>query len=292
MIVREPAVAGSFYSASPQRCRKEVEQCIPKELDVSALPEVIFGGIVPHAGWTFSGPVAGQVFAAIAARRQPATFVVFGAVHRRMGSTAAIFSSGVWETPLGAIETDQRLAERIMSASSLIDDDPYAHEMEHSIEVQVPFIQHLFPNARLVAIMVQPVPEAVEVGRAVASTIKAYDADAVVVGSTDLTHYGPRYGFAPKGVGEAGVRWAKEVNDRRILDLILAMDAEAIVPEAAEHMNACGAGAAAATVAACRELGATRGYLLSHVSSYEVARRLWGESSTDAVGYAAVVFGS
>jgi len=268
-----------------------VRDLIPEDLDVSALPERIVGGIVPHAGWVFSGRVAATVFAAAAARARPDTVVLFGATHRRMPETAAIFAEGIWETPLGAVEVDSRLAQRILANTSLIRDDPYAHESEHSIEVQVPFVQHLFPDAKILPIMVEPAAEAVEVGRIVARTAEGCDAEVIFVGSTDLTHYGPRYGFAPNGVGESALRWAKEVNDKRMIEIILEMNAEAVVGEAAEHLNACGAGAVAATISACGQLGAERGHLLAHVSSYEVSMALWGQSGSDAVGYAGIVFG-
>lgn len=291
MIVREPAVAGAFYAASPQSCREHLGQLIPRELDTSVLPEKILGGIAPHAGWLFSGRVCGTVFAAIAARAQPATFVLFGATHRRIRKSAVLFAEGAWETPLGLAHIDARLAERVLGSTSLIEDDAYPHEDEHSIEVQVPFVQYLFPQARILPILVDPSSRAVEVGQAVARTVQISGADVAYVGSTDLTHYGPNYGFLPEGEGEPGLHWAKDVNDRRLIELMRLLKAEDVVREVAEHRNACGAGAIAATLAACRLAGAQKGVLLSHVSSHEVALSLQQNASQDAVGYAGLVFG-
>jgi AmmeMemoRadiSam system protein B len=108
-----------------------------------------------------------------------------------------------------------------------------------------------------------------------------------VIGSTDLTHYGPAFSFTPQGTGAQGMTWAKEVNDRRMIQRMLALDAASILPEAASHQNACGAGAVAATLAAARCLGADRAALLEHTTSREVT----GDASAqDAVGYAGIVF--
>ncbi len=290
-MVREPVVAGAFYPASPEDCRENLGQMIPRRIDTSVLPETIRGGIAPHAGWMYSGQVCGTVFAAIAARTQPATFVLFGASHRRVGRHAALFAEGAWETPLGLARIDDRLAERVLGGTSLIENDPYPHDAEHSIEVQVPFVQYLFGQARILPILVEPSSRAAEVGEAVARTVQASGANVVYVGSTDLTHYGPSYGYAPQGVGPQGLTWAKDVNDRRLIDLMQQLRAEDVVREAAEHHNACGAGAIAATLAACRSAGAQKGVLLSHVSSHEIARSLRQDSGSDAVGYAGMVFG-
>lgn len=291
MMVREPAVAGTFYDGSADACRRHLEELVPAALDEAALPATLYGGLAPHAGWTYSGAVCGTVYAALAMRARPATFVLFGASHRRLGRPASLFAGGAWETPLGSVEVDARLADRVLGGTSLIEDDPYCHETEHSIEVQVPFIQHLFPKAKILPILVEPSGRAAEVGQAVARTALSSGASVVYVGSTDLTHYGPLYGFAPKGVGRAGLEWAKEVNDLRLIEVIRRMREDQVIGEVAEHRNACGSGAIAATMAACRLHGARQGILLSHVSSYEIAQVLTGQPGTDAVGYAGIVFG-
>ncbi len=292
MMVREPAAAGMFYPASELTCRRQLQELVPQAADVSSLPQAIYGGIAPHAGWAYSGQVCGTVLAAIAARTKPSTFVLFGAAHRRAGKYAALFSNGAWQTPLGLVQIDARLAERVLAGTSLIEADPYPHEAEHSIEVQVPFIQYLFPEISILPIMVEPSAKAVEVGQAVARTVTASGANVVYLGSTDLTHYGPSYGFTPEGLGEAGLKWAKQVNDRRIIEAMQQMRSSDVVREAGENQNACGAGAIAATMAACQMRGATRGVLLAHVTSAEVVREDIAQVAGDSVGYAGIVFGS
>ncbi|HNQ23750.1 MAG TPA: AmmeMemoRadiSam system protein B [Phycisphaerae bacterium] len=290
MRIREPVVAGQFYAGEPDACRAAVAELLEECGVPQQLPRHLLGGLVPHAGWVCSGSVAAGVFKALAASRRPKVIVLFGAAHRHRGRQAALFGSGRWETPLGGIEIDDRLAERILGHTNLIVDDPYAHENEHSLEVQLPLIKHLFPETKIVPIVVPSVQVAHEVGDAVARTVNAYQYDVVIVGTTDLTHYGPNYGFVPHGIGRDGNRWAKQENDRRFLEVVSELRAEDVVAEARTSHNACGGGAVAATLAAVRALGATRGVLLSHTTSSEVLGAKTGAVQQDSVGYAGVVF--
>ncbi|MFH1420286.1 MAG: AmmeMemoRadiSam system protein B [Planctomycetota bacterium] len=294
MMIREPAVAGMFYPRDPTECRSEVQACLKLAADRRAAAPAdcrrIVGGIVPHAGWMCSGAVAAGVFDQIAKGPHPTTVVLFGAVHAMHGPKAPLFPSGAWETPLGLARVDDRLAERLQGQTGLLEAAPHAHDREHSIEVQVPFIRHLLPDARIVPIMAPPTDKAALLGRAIGRACKSYGVAAVFIGSTDLTHYGPSYDFTPQGIGPAGLAWAKDVNDRRIIDLILAMRENEVVDEAAANSNACGAGAIAATLGACGAYGATRATLLEHTTSYEVLSRLHDEPARDAVGYASVLF--
>ncbi|MCK6484221.1 MAG: AmmeMemoRadiSam system protein B [Phycisphaerae bacterium] len=291
MSVRTPVVAGRFYADEEHVCRRDLRDCLPAQADALPKEAIPVGGIMPHAGWMCSGAVAGSVIAAIGARRRPTTVVIFGAVHVYMGPDAAVYARGAWGTPLGMIEIDEPLAARIIEESDgLIRDDRGAHSAEHSIEVEVPFVQHAWPEARLVPIMVQPDERATTIGKTVGRACRAVNADVVFLGSTDLTHYGPSYGFTPEGIGREGLEWARRVNDRRMIDLMLALRADEITHEAMQHHNACGAGAIAATMAACRELGATRADLLTHTTSFEVLFPRFHQPMDDAVGYAGVVF--
>jgi len=290
MIIREPVVAGQFYPVNPDQCRKELTALLEAASPVHRTDERLVGGLVPHAGWICSGAVAARVFTALASSWTPDVIVMFSGVHQYRGKHAAMFGQGRWESPLGPIDIDGRLAERILGHTSLIIDDPFAHEGEHSLEVQMPFIATLFPGVKVIPIAVPITQRAPEVGEAVGRTLKAYDYDAMVVGTTDLTHYGPRYGFMPHGVGDGAIRWAKEDNDRRFIDLICDMKADQLVAEAAAHHNACNAGAAAATITAAMALGAESGVLLEHTTSAEVLTGKVPGEQNDSVGYAGVVF--
>lgn len=290
MSVREPAVAGQFYPGSRKQCEQEIAALLAEAGEAERFTGLAVGGIVPHAGWVFSGTIAAEVISILARQSTVETFVVFGAMHRYGGRAAgAVFTSGAWETPLGRIAVDEELAHAILAGSKTLADEPSAHDLEHAIEVQVPFIQHLAPSARILPIIVPPSAAAPAVGAEVAEKARALGRKAVFVGSTDLTHYGPRYRFTPMGSGSKALRWAKEVNDRRLLDLVETLKSDQIVPEAIEHHNACGSGAIAAAMEASKTMGADRAHILRHTTSNEVARHRFGESA-DAVGYAGVVF--
>ena len=295
MPVRVPVAAGmySFYPDSPEQCRTDVKHYLAEspseDTTAQSLEGRTVGGIVPHAGWVYSGAVAAEVIKLLTVGNDLQTCVIFGAWHRPTSANALVFPVGTWQTPLGEIEIDQTLASQVVQASPLILDRPSAHTSEHSIEVQVPFIQHLAPQAKLLPIVVPPTPSASEVGQAVAEQVAALGRQAVYLGSTDLTHYGPSYDFTPQGSGSEALKWAKETNDQRMIDLMIDMSDDKIVNQAASNHNACGSGAVAATISACKTAGADHAKLLQHTTSAEVARETRGAMS-DSVGYAGVIF--
>ena len=287
-MLRTPIVSDRFYPGSHQECLTALDHCLSDRAENRELPAVILGGIAPHAGWMCSGKVAGKVFSS-AVGSECDTVVLFGAVHRAALSKAAVHPSGAWRTPIGDMVVDSELAEQVARRSVLVESNVTAHRDEHSIEVQMPFIKRLFPTTKVLTVMVPPSTHAPEVGRVVVDAARAMKRRIIAFGTTDLTHYGPAYRFEPHGPGAVGRRWAKEINDRRIIDLMLQMDAESVVPEAAAHRNACGAGAVAATITACQALRADRAVLLEHATSHEILGSAGGDN---AVGYAAVVFGT
>jgi AmmeMemoRadiSam system protein B len=291
MQARKPIVAGQFYPGQHDSCVDEIKECLEARTLSESLPETIVAGIVPHAGWTFSGSLAALVFSAIKQRHEKVhTFVIFGAAHGYFGPTPAIDDSDFWETPLGEVAIDEELAGAVLSSGTAVSDSA-AHRAEHSIEVQVPFIQHLFPEAEILPIIVPPSEQAVSLGEAFGDIMKLKAGKKIVcIGSTDLTHYGPRYGFTPMGTGAEALKWADRVNDRKFIDLALKLEAQSLLTSAAENCNACGAGAAAAAVAAAKKLGKTEGLLLAHTNSNEIMLRKMGTTSAESVGYAAIIF--
>lgn len=290
-MTRRPAVAGQFYGGTRASCLAEVEECLPSRPFAGDLPNPIVAGIVPHAGWVFSGDLAAAVFQAIHQVNGPVdTFVLFGAAHRYYGGPAAVYDKGNWETPLGLIRIDEDLAAKIAALDGAAA-DPQAHRAEHSIEVQVPFIQHLFPDAKIVPVLVPPDHFDPAFGTAVGRLLAAAkNKKTVSVASTDLTHYGPRYGFCPAGTGPDALTWAYQVNDMEFINHALQMDAEHIVSIAMEKQNACGPAAVAAAIAAAKALGAARGVLIGHTSSSDVMRKKYRQHSDESVGYAGIVF--
>jgi AmmeMemoRadiSam system protein B len=290
MQIRKPVVAGQFYPGDRETCREQLRACLPAQPIEETLPAPVVAGLVPHAGWTFSGPTAALVFAAVRQQRpQVEAFVVLGAAHGYFGPKPALDGSAAWETPLGTIEVDRALRQALLdSDAAAVDSAP--HRYEHSIEVQVPFIQHVFPGARLVPIIVPPTDSALTLGAALGDKLAAGGRSVVCIASTDLTHYGPRYGFTPMGVGSEGLRWASQVNDRQFIDLALELEPERLLANAIENGNACGPGAAAAMITAAKKLGASKGILLAHTNSNEIMLREMGTVSRDSVGYAGIVF--
>lgn len=286
MPLRSPIVAGMFYPAHEAACRREVEAFLAQaSCDLDGCE--IVAGIVPHAGWAFSGVTAAHVYALLAKQGNVDTVVLFGAVHSWRVLAPSVFSSGRWRCPLGYTAVDEELAREVVRCSNgALADDASAHLDEHSIEVQLPFLACTTPRASILPIAMPPVPEAQDLGALVAECARSLGRRAVAIGSTDLTHYGPRYGMAPAGVGEGALRWV-HTNDARVLDLMARLQGDAILHEVETHHNACGAGAVAATIGYAVTMGAARGHIVHYTTSYEVSPL--GPAS-DMVGYGAVVF--
>lgn len=277
--VRPAAVAGRFYPREPDACARAVAGFPTTDAPAARV------GVVPHAGWRYSGATAWRTLNAIA-RAAPDTIIIYGAVHVADPNVASLYPRGGWETPFGMVAIDDELATRIARVPG-VSPDPGAHGSEHSIEVEVPLIRSLMPEARIVPLMIRPTERAAEIGRRCAEAALELGRRVALLASTDLTHYGPWFGFEPAGRGAAGLRWAKEVNDRRLVEYLVTLDAGGVVPEAALHRNACGAGALAAALAGAQVLGAARFRELEHTSSAEVDP---GAERENSVGYLAAVF--
>lgn len=231
MQARKPVVAGQFYPLERSSCIDQIEQCLQARATSESLPETIVAGIVPHAGWTFSGDLAAMVFSAIKSRHKKVdTFVIFGAAHGYFGESPAVYDKGSWMTPLGEIAVDEELADALLKSRPAVS-DIRAHSSEHSIEVQVPFVQYLFAGAKILPIIVPPIVQAVSLGTKAGDIIGREQSKRIVcIGSTDLTHYGPRYGFVPMGTGSEALAWASTVNDQQFIDLALKLRCESCSP--------------------------------------------------------------
>jgi len=290
MQTRNPIVAGQFYPQKYNVCIGEIEECIYEKNLPAELPKPIIAGIVPHAGWVFSGPLAAMVFAAIKKQNEKVdTFVIFGAAHGYYENIAAVYDKGAWNTPIGQAAIDEELAQEVLKNESTIANCD-AHKYEHSIEVQIPFIQHLFPFAKILPILTPPETTAIDLGKSVGHIIASSDKNIICIGSTDLTHYGPRYGFEPAGEGPDAFKWSSEVNDKEFIDSTLKLDSKEMLTNAEKNLNACGAGAAAATIEAAKAQNAAKGQLLAQATSNDIMQKRMNTTSDDSVGYAAIVF--
>jgi len=256
----------------------------------------LIGAVVPHAGWICSGAIAGLSIAAIAAVRPDVeVVVVFGAVHTPAPlATAALDSHAAWREPAASCGVAWELRQALAGDGRLFAVNDFFHQREHAVEVVLPLIQAAWPMARVLPVEVPVTLDAMRIGTATARAAQAAGIRPIYLASSDLTHYGPNYQFAPAGVGPTGINWAME-NDRRLLELVTNMRAEQIVPEAAARRSACGPGAIAAMLAACMEHGAKHARLLKHTNSFQVLQSVatpFAKPSPDnSVGYAAVVVG-
>lgn len=293
-----------FYPGNPEECRALARQYTSLK-NTAAAPRNWIGGVVPHAGWICSAALAGEAIGTIG---QGATavklVVIFGAIHTPIPTRLSALDSYVkWDLPGDACEIQQELRYRLLveattkgGSENLFCVDDRFHAREHAVEVELPLIRSVWPGVPILPIEVPPTQDAVEVGRAtarLATMIQRSQPGAgrvIFLASSDLTHYGPNYDFAPAGVGPAAMEWAKQ-NDQPLLEKVLQLREEAIVPEVQKSLNACGAGAIAAMLAACKELGANRAELLHHATSYETLASVAPQPPENAVGYASIVVG-
>ncbi|MBI4584474.1 MAG: AmmeMemoRadiSam system protein B [Planctomycetes bacterium] len=284
MHLSRPIFNPGWYPVTPDECRRQIEE-FNRDFTVPAGLADLKGGLVPHAGWVYSGRVAAHTWKALSDRSSPGTVILFGAVHYSGVHRNAAYPGGSWETPFGPIAVDEELARKLEQAlGPLLVADEEAHEQEHSLEVHVPFVKALFPQARILPIAVPPSAAAAPLGRKIGELARG---EAVIaVGSTDLTHYGRRYAFAPKGSGPAAHEWMRK-NDELLLSLVQELKAEEIQDEVEAHQNACGPGAIAAALAFARAQGKKSATVLEHTTSFDVAP---DREFTMAVGYAGVVF--
>lgn len=283
MQTRKAVFAGSWYPGGRNACIDQIEEFIGSHAAAGLPAEPRNGGIVPHAGWYFSGQIACDVIRQLATSGPAEAVLIFGR-HLHPGSPGYIMKEGAWETPLGALEVDAPLAAELAARFTFSVETAQRFERDNTIELQLPFIKYFFANARIVPVGVPPAAAALEIGAAAVDIASRMGRKVYVIGSTDLTHYGYNYGFLPHGTGPQALAWVREQNDRRVIDAMLAMNPALVLEEAREHQNACCAGAAAAAVAGGRAMGAARGELLAYATSHDKSP---GDSF---VGYAGIVF--
>ena len=281
MKIRPAAVAGSWYAGTPNRLREQIEGLFTHRLGPGSLPSVIKEGprsvvglVVPHAGYIASGPVAAHAYYHLAKDGKPDVIVIFGPNHTGRGSGLALMNEGVWRTPLGDVEIDSETADRILQASRIVDVDEMAHAYEHSIELQLPFLQYLYgSDFKFVPIcfMMQDLESSREVGKAVAKALKGKK--ALVIASSDMTHDEPQE--------------TAEKKDGLAIDAALKMD-EGLYYSTVESyaISTCGYGPTIAAITATKELGAKKAQLLCYKTSGDI----FGDYHSRIVGYASIAF--
>jgi len=278
--MRRPAYAGSFYEGSSQSLKRQIQECFTHALGPKALPKVTTGklghtvGLIsPHAGYMYSGPVAAHGYYHLALDGKPDLIVIFGPNHTGIGSGLAIMREGTWQTPLGEVEIDTATADSIVRASQVVDVDDGAHLREHSIEVQLPWLQYLYGSTfRFVPIcfLMQDLQSSREVGMSVARALR--DKNGLVIASTDMTHYEPQKIAEKKD--KAVIEAASQLQEAKVFSTVEAL-----------QVSMCGYGPAIAAITAAKELGAKNGKLLCYKTSGDVV----GDYSA-VVGYASMMF--
>ncbi len=283
MQVRRSAFAGSWYPSDPGDCEREIRSFLAEGRQTPQPEGNFVAGIVPHAGWYFSGSIACNVIAHLNALASAEVIVLFG-MHLGPGDPAVIMDHGAWETPFGPLPVAEDLAAELVSRFPFQLETPQRFTPDNTIELQLPFVKYFNPEARIVAIGVPPVETSLEIAAAVVETAARLGLGLKVIGSTDLTHYGSNYAFTPHGSGAAALAWVRGENDRQVIEAMLAMDARRVLSEGRQHHNACCSGAAAAAITAAGRLGAVQGHRLAYATSYD---KHPGESF---VGYVGILF--
>lgn len=281
--IRQPVFAGSWYPAGATDCEQEIKGFLAEGRRLETPDRELVAGIVPHAGWFYSGSIACNVIRCLKGDTRPDAIVVFG-MHLHPGSTSFMMAEGAWATPFGEIAVEETLAAGIAARFPFKIETPQDFSQDNTIELQLPFIKYFFEDAKILAMGVPPDKASLEIGKAVAEISRQLGLSIKVIGSTDLTHYGSNYGFVSQGSGVQAVDWVRNENDRRVIDAMLAMEPEKVIAEARANQNACCSGAAATAIETAKHLGARHADELAYATSYDKSP---GESF---VGYVGIVF--
>ncbi len=278
---RKRILPRGWYPFDGKDCKKEIESYLEGWTPPQLPSSKGLGGIVPHAGWYFSGRLAARVFYTLKLNSKAEVVVLYGG-HLSAEDLPRIVTEEACETPIGDIETHIGFVKNLMKSLEMKKEAPTSGD--NTIEIQLAMVKYFFPETKLVALRSPLSLKAEILGREVAEIAKKEGISILAVGSTDLTHYGPNYGFLSKGVGPASVEWVKKENDKGFIDRALRMDAEGLLKHALENDSACSAGAALSAMATCKALGGEKGVLLDYYTSYDIL------PDNSFVGYAGIVY--
>jgi AmmeMemoRadiSam system protein B len=264
-MIRQPAVAGQFYTGDPTELRAELERYIISRGE----KEKALGIIAPHAGYIYSGSVAGRVYGEVAI---PASVIILGPNHHGIGARAALYPEGEWVTPLGEVSVNTPLAELVRKHAALVQEDTTAHHYEHSLEVQVPFIQFLRPDVTIVPLCLGfgDFGSCEALGSGIAAAIGEYGGEVLIIASSDMTHY------------ESAA--AARAKDDEALGEVLALNPKGLLRVCRDRgITMCGVIPATVMLVAALKLGAQRARVVSYATSGDVTG-----DNRQVVAYAAV----
>lgn len=279
-MIRKPVVAGLFYDDEYDSLKKTIENCFYNKLGPQKIPKLgvnnkkIYGAVVPHAGYVYSGPIAAHAYYEIVESGFPETFIILCPNHTGFGEEISVYAEGSWETPLGIVDIDEKFANNLISSSDIVSSDTSAHMKEHSCEVHLPFLQYFSNDFKIVPIVMktQNMEFSQNLGQIIAKTAKNLEESICIIGSTDLTHYQPE-------------KIAQE-QDKLILDAIANMDEFALMNYIKElNISMCGYGPTISTMVSTRILGAKKAKILKYATSGNIS----GDFSS-VVGYGSAIF--
>ena len=265
-MIRNPVVAGQFYPESASRLKAMIKTLVDEEAE----KREVIGLVSPHAGYVYSGPVAGAVISRIKFKD---TFIIIGPNHTGRGKPLSIMTEGVWQTPLGEVAIDSELGKRILATSRHLQEDSTAHQYEHSLEVQLPFLQYFRADIRIVPITLAYGSSAAykEIGREIARAVRELHREVVIMASSDMTHYEPQESAQKK--------------DQQAIDAILRLNEDELLQRVEElDISMCGCAPTVCLISAARELGATAAELVRYQTSGDIT----GDYSS-VVGYAGII---
>lgn len=277
MRIRKPVLPSGWYPASPASIEAFIAKTRGKLQADPAFHPNAEASVVPHAGWTFSGTIA--LSGLLRLQPDPETVIIFGG-HLGPGNQPLMLMDDGVETPLGIMPVDISLRNLIL------DKIPCRADIyqDNTVEVQLPFLHYLFPDTQLIWMRLPASLESFSIGKTIAHIVAAQHKNVRVIGSTDLTHYGPNYDFTPKGNGEEAYQWVTKINDAEFIRAVLSMDKEAVLRKATEDYAACSVGAVLGTMGYCEGQNLKRPELVSYGTSREVY------ASDSFVGYASIIW--
>ena len=265
-MIRKPAVAGQFYPGTEASLKKELARLIPKNITVKNA----FGVMLPHAGYVYSGQVAGATLSSVNISED---IIILGPNHTGYGKPFSIMSDGAWSTPLGEAKINNELAKTILDKSDLVEEDATAHIYEHSIEVELPLIQYLKNSFSFVPIAIAgaDIEDYKRLGNQLSCAVSEFNKDVLLIASSDMTHYEPHD--------------AAEKKDSMAINSILKLDIDELMGNLTKYdISMCGYAPVCVMLACAKKLGATAGKLIKYQTSGDVS----GDKSS-VVGYAGIV---
>ena len=257
LYLRPPVAAGTFYDLDPDRLKKQIKASFKKAKTKRQLnPTKFHAAVVPHAGYMYSGWIAAKIYSMLGANK-PMNFIILGTNHYMFGSKYAIMKRGLWKTPLGTAAVHESMASRLLKQCKLLENDVIPHQNEHSIEVQLPFLQHLFGDGfKFVPISIACdiadnalIDDCRLIGKGIANAVKRSKENWLILASSDFSHYVPQ-------------KLAEKV-DKYIIKAILRLDEKIFINRIIEkNAGVCGFGGIATAIVVAKMLGSKKGKLL------------------------------